>query len=64
MASAQSECQTLEEGPRRQARRELADEPEWEASMSIGYAIFAVEQAKQAGVHAAVARQEAKARKG
>jgi len=42
-----------------------ADELEWEASMSIDYAISAVEQAKLAAVDAAVARQEAiDARKG
>jgi len=42
-----------------------ADEMEWEASMSIDYAISAVEQAKLAAVDAAIARQEAvDARKG
>ena len=42
-----------------------ADEMEWEASMSIDYAIFAVEQAKLAAIDAAIARQEAvDARKG
>ena len=42
-----------------------ADELEWEASMSIDYAIFAVEQAKLAAIDVAIARQEAiDARKG
>jgi hypothetical protein len=36
-----------------------ADELEWEASMAVGYAISAVEQAKLAAIDAAVARQEA-----
>ena len=42
-----------------------ADELEWDASMAIDYAIFAVEQAKLAAIDAAIARQEAvDARKG
>ena len=42
-----------------------ADEMEWEAGMSIDYAISAVEQAKLAAIDAAIARQEAiDARKG
>ena len=36
-----------------------ADEMEWEAGMSIDYAISAVEQAKLASIDAAIARQEA-----
>ena len=42
-----------------------ADELEWEASVTIDYAISAVEQAKLAAIDAAIARQEAAdARKG